>query len=100
MVWQNMSSFEAEFPYQVSPYFKTAATLRACSGSVVTTYDTKDANLNGRGQTVVSQRNQHGSCCNNGTQQPIRLFSGLGDSVNVIEEDIFFPGGVMHITDG
>ena len=96
----NNSWIPSEFRYQVSPYLKTAATLRSCSGSVVTTYDTENSNLYGRGQTVVSQRDLDYSCCNTNLTEPIRLFSGLGRSVTVIEEDIFFPGGVIHITDG
>lgn len=92
--FQNFSLLIQEYPYQVSPYFKPAAVLRACTGSIVTTYDIEDANLNGRGQTVVSQRQ---SC---GSTGPIELFSGLGRSVQVVEEDIFFDGWVIHITDG
>jgi len=91
---QNFSLLIQEYPYQISPYFKPAAVLRACTGSIVTTYDTEDANLNGRGQTVVSQRQ---SCNSTG---PIELFSGLGNSVQVVEEDIFFDGWVIHITSG
>jgi len=91
---QNLSLVIQEYPYQVSPYFKPAAVLRGCTGSIVTTYDTEDANLNGRGQTVVSQRQ---SC---GSAGPIELFSGLGRSVQVIEEDIYWEDWVIHITDG
>jgi hypothetical protein len=91
---QNFSLLIQEYAYQISPYFKPAAVLRACTGSIVTTYDTEDANLNGRGQTVVSQRR---SC---GAAGPIELYSGLGRSVQVIEEDIFWDGWVIHITDG
>jgi hypothetical protein len=98
-IWDNSSWIPAGYSYQVSPYFKPASVLRECSGSVITTYDTADANLNGRGQTVVSQQNQLESKCGNGTQGPITLYSGLGKSVKVIHEDIFFPGGVIHITD-
>lgn len=90
---QNFSSIIEKYPYQLSPYFKPAAVLRGCTGSIVTTYDTEDANLNGRGQTVVSQRK---SCS---STSPIQLFSGLGRSVQVIEEDIYFDGWVIHITD-
>lgn len=99
-IWNNNSWIPPEFRYQVSPYLKTAATLRACSGSAVTTYDTENANLYGRGQNFVSQRNPDHSCCDTDSKEPIRLFSGFGRSVTVIEEDIFFPGGVIHITDG
>ncbi|TLD29604.1 hypothetical protein E2P81_ATG05898 [Venturia nashicola] len=42
------------FTYQVSPYYKPGAVLRECSGSVVTSYDTIHANLNGRGQTLFT----------------------------------------------
>jgi hypothetical protein len=98
-IWDNSSWIPAGFSYQVSPYFKPAAVLRQCSGSVITTYDTKDANLNGRGQTVVSQRAES-NCSANGPQDPIMLYSGLGNVVKIIKEDIFFPGGVIHITDG
>ena len=92
--FQNFSLLIQEYPYQISPYFKPAAVLRACTGSIVTTYDIEDANLNGRGQTVVSQRQ---SCSSTG---PIELFSGLGKSVQIIEEDIFFNGWLVHITNG
>lgn len=87
------------YTYQVSPYFKPAAVLRECTGSIVTSYDTIHANLNGRGQTFVSQRNNT-SCVNNtcGAAQ-IRLYSGHGNFVTIIKEDIFFPGGVIHIAD-
>jgi hypothetical protein len=98
-IWDNSSWIPAGYSYQVSPYYKPASVLRECSGSIVTTYDTTDANLNGRGQTVVSQRNQLESSCGNGTQGAITLYSGLGKSVKIIHEDIFFPGGVIHITD-
>jgi hypothetical protein len=96
-VWDNSSWIPSDYQYQVSPYYKPAAVLRACSGSVVTTYDTVHANLNGRGQSFVSQRNLSGPCCAN--SDPIRLFSGRGDNVTIIKEDIFFPGGVIHIAD-
>lgn len=89
---QNQSFIPPEYRYQVSPYFKPAAVLRGCTGSIVTTYDTADANLDGRGQTVVSQR----QCSSDG---PIRMVSGLGNVVQVLQEDIYFPGGVIHITD-
>ncbi|RDW75373.1 hypothetical protein BP6252_06515 [Coleophoma cylindrospora] len=90
----NITSFVQEYPYQASPYFKPSAVLRGCTGSVVTTFDTEDANLAGRGQTVVSQRP---SCL---STVPIELVSGLGNSVHVIEEDIILDGWLIHITDG
>ena len=99
-LWTNNSWIPSEFRYQVSPYLKTAATLRACSGSVVTTYNTADSNLYGRGQSVVSQRYPDHSCCDTDSKEPIRLFSGFGRSVTIIKEDICFPGGIIHITDG
>jgi len=95
---RNNVTWPAEgYSYQVSPYFKPAAVLRECSGSVVTSFDTIHANLNGRGQTWVSQRNYSTPCCTNST--PIRLFSGGGAISTVIQADIFFPGGVLHIVD-
>ena len=100
-LWSNNSWIPSEFRYQVSPYLKTATALRSCSGSAVTTYDTENSNLYGsRGQTVISQRDLDYSYCDTNLTEPIRLLSGLGRSVTIIEEDIFFPGGVIHITDG
>ncbi|KAE9976365.1 hypothetical protein EG327_008158 [Venturia inaequalis] len=87
-----------EYTYQVSPYYKLGAVLRECSGSIVTSYDTIHANLNGRGQTFVSQRNA--SCKESGcTNAPIKLASGLGEIVTILKEDIKFSWGVMHIAD-
>ncbi|QDS77288.1 hypothetical protein FKW77_004308 [Venturia effusa] len=86
-----------EYAYQVSPYYKPAAVLRECSGSVVTSFDTIHANLEGRGQTWVSQRNYSEPCCTNST--PIRLISGGGAVSIVLEADIPFPGGILHIVD-
>jgi hypothetical protein len=91
---QNLSLFIQEHPYQASPYYKPAAVLRGCTGSIITTFDTEDANLNGRGQTVVSQRQ---SC---GSTGPIELFSGLGKSVQIVQEDLFIDGWLVHISDG
>jgi hypothetical protein len=86
-----------DYSYQVSPYYKPAAVLRECSGSIVTSFDTTHANLNGRGQTWVSQRNYSAPCCADNT--PIRLFSGGGAVSTIIQADIRFPGGILHIVD-
>lgn len=85
------------YSYQVSPYYKPAAVLRECSGSIVTSFDTIHANLEGRGQTWVSQRNYSEACCTNST--PIRLISGGGAVSTILQADIPFPGGILHIVD-
>jgi hypothetical protein len=85
------------YAYMVSPFYKPAAVLRECSGSIVTSFDTIHANLNGRGQTWVSQRNLSEPCCTNST--PIRILSGGGSVSTVIQADLYFPGGVLHIVD-
>jgi hypothetical protein len=87
------------FAYQVSPFYKPAAVLRECSGSVITTFDTLRANLDGRGQTVVSQRNLSASCSSSSCE-PIRIISGNDTAgVRILRPDIRFPGGILHIVD-
>lgn len=87
----------AGYSYQVSPYYKPAAVLRECSGSVITSFDTTHANLDGRGQSWVSQRNSSEPCCTDST--PIRLISGGGAISTILKADIRFPGGILHIVD-
>ncbi|KAK2767593.1 hypothetical protein FQN54_003751 [Arachnomyces sp. PD_36] len=95
-------SQESQYLYQGSQNVADAAALRGFTGKIVETRNT-DANLGGRGQSVLSTGErealaQGGSSCN-GTS-PISLFSGLGNTVTILTEDIPFDGGVIHITDG
>lgn len=101
-VWDPIDRDNATWPregfaYQVSPYYKPARVLRGCSGSIVTSFDTTHANLEGRGQTWLSQRNYSEACCTDST--PIRLISGGGAVSIVLKADIRFPGGILHIVD-
>ncbi|KAH0556188.1 hypothetical protein GP486_005883 [Trichoglossum hirsutum] len=82
--------------YQLSPELKTAAILRGRTGGIVETLDIVDANIGGRAQSVLS----HGNSTCNVPPAPIQLFSGLGNSVTIIEEDIPFAGGIIHIVSG
>jgi len=94
----NESSIPKSLLYQFSPYYKPAAVLKSGTGSVVTTLDIFNSNFGTvRGQSVISQRNTTGGACP--VSDPIKLFSGFGDRATVLKEDIFFDGGVIHITD-
>ncbi|KAL4935556.1 FAS1 domain-containing protein [Aspergillus oleicola] len=90
-----------QYLYQVTDQYLTAADLRASMGVVVETLDT-DANLGGRGQAVLSHgRRENASIEVNVTSTaPVRLYSGLGDNVTIVQEDIPFDGGILHIISG
>lgn len=85
-----------QYLYQVSDQLLTAADLRNSTGSVIESLSTK-ANLGGRGQAVISQ-GQRGDSYD--ASSSIGLFSGLGNNVTIVEEDIPFEGGVIHIISG
>jgi hypothetical protein len=111
-------TLDHQFLYQLSPNLVDAATLRGftgnITGSIVPTFDTQDANLGGSAQVVLShgerdnlvfggnsRRSVHGrSLCNDTTLAPIQLFSGMGNNVTIIKEDIPFDGGLLQITNG
>ncbi|CEL08705.1 hypothetical protein ASPCAL11850 [Aspergillus calidoustus] len=88
----------AQYLYQGSDQLLTAADLRGFTGSLIGTLGS-ESTLGGRGQAVLSQgqRASGGAC--NGTS-PIELFSGLGNSITILEEDIEFEGGILHIVSG
>ncbi|OCL05411.1 FAS1 domain-containing protein [Glonium stellatum] len=88
--------------YQISPYLIDAAAMRDLTGSTIQTLDNSSTLLNGRSQVVLShgQRdsaNASQALC--GAPSPIHLFSGGGDNVTIIKEDVYFDGGVLHVTD-
>lgn len=85
-----------QYLYQISDQFFTAADLRNSTGSVIESLNT-NGNLGGRGQAVISHGKRDDS---DGTTAPIGLFSGLGDNVTVVEENIPFDGGIIHIISG
>ncbi len=85
-----------QYLYQISDQFFTAADLRNSTGSVIESLNT-NGNLGGRGQAVISHGQRGDS---DGTTAPIGLFSGLGDNVTVVEENIPFDGGIIHIISG
>ncbi|KAI9864675.1 MAG: hypothetical protein M1813_003165 [Trichoglossum hirsutum] len=90
------------FLYQISPGLKFASMLRSGTGSIAETLDVQDANLGGWAQSVVShgQRDvNHTNTCPD-TTTPIQMYSGMGDSVTIVKEDIPFDGGIIHITSG
>lgn len=78
-------------------------------GHVVVTND-KSGNLNGEGQAVVA----HGRSDNNSenskralfprqsnvTVGAIKISSGLGNNVSIIQGDIPYDGGIIHTVDG
>ncbi|KAL4733159.1 FAS1 domain-containing protein [Aspergillus similis] len=88
-----------QYLYQVSNQLLTAEILRGFTGSIVETLDT-EANLGGGGQTVLTrgQRGVENACSN--TTAPIQLISGLGNTVTIVEEDIPFDGGILHVVSG
>ncbi|KAL3430683.1 FAS1 domain-containing protein [Aspergillus tetrazonus] len=85
-----------QYLYQVSNQLLTAESLRGYTGSIIETLDT-EANLGGGGQTVLTrgQRGVENACSN--TTAPIKLISGLGNAVTIVEEDIPFDGGILHV---
>ncbi|KAL2846190.1 FAS1 domain-containing protein [Aspergillus pseudoustus] len=88
----------AQFLYQVSDQLVTAADLRGFTGSIIGTLGSEPG-LDGRGQVVLSQGQRASSGACNGTAA-IELFSGLGNSITILEEDIEFDGGILHIVSG
>jgi hypothetical protein len=88
-----------QYLYQVSNQLLTAEILRGYTGSIIETLDT-EANLGGGGQTVLTrgQRGVENACSN--TTAPIQLISGLGNAVTIVEEDIPFDGGILHVISG
>ncbi|OJI99440.1 hypothetical protein ASPVEDRAFT_515191 [Aspergillus versicolor CBS 583.65] len=85
-----------QYLYQVSDQLLTAADLRNSTGSVIESLST-NANLGGRGQAVISQ-GQRGDSYD--ADSSIGLFSGLGNNVTIVEQDIPFNGGIIHIISG
>ncbi|KAL4931799.1 fasciclin domain-containing protein [Aspergillus undulatus] len=92
-----------QYLYQVTDQYLTAADLRASTGSVMETLDT-DANLSGRGQAVLSHGRREQSDVDIETNftsaPPVRLYSGLGNTVTILQEDIPYDGGILHIISG
>lgn len=95
------SAFNKSLLYQISPEVVDAASLRAGTGSVVSTYYSQDTLLGGSTQRVLSHGMRDcladGGVC--GPSAPIQMYSGLGDIVTILEEDIPFDGGVIHFSD-
>ncbi|RDW79300.1 fasciclin domain-containing protein [Aspergillus mulundensis] len=92
--------------YQVSNQLLTQATLRAFTGSVIETLDT-NAGLGGGGQVVLTRglrdagnRTGNSSLGCVDEAQPVRIYGGLGESVEILEADIPFDGGIFHIVSG
>ncbi|KAF7504443.1 hypothetical protein GJ744_002247 [Endocarpon pusillum] len=94
---KEMLSLETDWlSYHIFNELLPAATLRAGFGKTMISNNTV-ANLNGSRQVVISRPSSSGSSlCNNET---IKLFSGLGDSATIVEEDIPFDYGLIHIID-
>lgn len=94
---REMLSLEKDLlSYHIFNELLPAATLRAGFGKTMISNNTV-ANLNGSRQVVISRPSSSASSlCNNGT---IKLFSGLGDSATIVEEDIPFDYGLIHIID-
>ncbi|KAJ0419914.1 FAS1 domain-containing protein [Aspergillus carlsbadensis] len=88
----------AQYLYQASDQLLTAADLRGFTGSVIGTLGS-ESTLGGRGQAILSQGQRAAAGACNGTA-PIELFSGLGNSITILEEDIEFEGGILHIVSG
>jgi len=82
--------------YQWSPYIIYAAQMRAYTGAIIPTHYTADAILDGRAQSVLShgERDVNGGC---NSTAPIHLFSGRGNNVTILQEDIPFQGGLIHL---
>jgi hypothetical protein len=86
--------------YQISPHILPSRLLRSFTGNVIPTFDFQDAILNGRAQVALShgQRDAGGDRGCNSTD-PIRLYSGLGNTATILVPDIPFNGGYIHIVD-
>lgn len=84
------------FLYQFSPHVLPAALHRKFTGIIVPTFDKENALLNGRGQVVTThgEREYNGAC---NSTDPIKLYSGRGNTVEILVEDIPFDGGLLHI---
>ncbi|KAL5340001.1 hypothetical protein BJX70DRAFT_397240 [Aspergillus crustosus] len=87
-----------QYQYQSSDQLLTAATLRAYTGSIVQPLNIY-ADLGGPGQVVLTRGQRDGDTCG-GSPGPIRLYSGLGNEATIVEEDIPFDGGILHIITG
>lgn len=85
-----------QYLYQVSDQLFTAADLRNSTGSVIESLNA-NANLGGRGQAVISPGRRGDSY---DASSSIGLFSGLGNNVTIVEENIPFDGGIIHIISG
>jgi hypothetical protein len=89
--------------------------MSAGSGKPMQSND-KSANLDGAGQSAVSnplnvtqsnvakrwassplRRNSHSNTTS--TPSLLKIFTGLGNNVNIIQADILYDGGVLHIVD-
>ncbi|KAL3477305.1 FAS1 domain-containing protein [Aspergillus californicus] len=88
-----------QYLYQVSDTLLTAEDLRGSTGSIIETLDT-ETNLGGRGQAVLSHGQRDIPAASSNTSFPIQLFSGLGNNVTILQEDIQFDGGIIHIVSG
>ncbi|OCL08892.1 FAS1 domain-containing protein [Glonium stellatum] len=102
LLMARQSIISQPYLYQIAPYLIDAATMRGFTGCIVQTLDNYSVDLDGRPQVVLShgQRdsiNASQSSCS-GTPSPIHIFSGIGN-VTIAKEDIYFEGGIMHITD-
>ena len=115
-----LANIEAQWRYQLSPDFKDAATLRGFTGSIVSTFESSNALLGGASQSIVSHGQRDASAGllstpSNITRRsdpflqsrdvctssaPIHLFSGFGNNVTILQENIPFDGGIIHIVDG
>ena len=97
LVGRQVVSFDDEFfSYHIFNELLPAATLSGGFGKIMISNNTV-ANLNGCGQVVISHAQPSGSSpCPGGK---IKLFSGLGEVVEIIKQDIPFDYGLIHILD-
>lgn len=107
-------SLDAYYTYHQAPGIIDSTQLSSMSGAIVNTFYVEDAILDGNPQVVLSQGERDSifsnaqltprglnarALCNTSTS-PIHLYTGLGNNVTIVQADIPYDGGIIHITDG
>lgn len=97
------NSLNSQYLYQMSPYLIDAATMRSFTGSIIETLYGQSAALDNRTQAVLSHGERDSPNVTQtrcGPPLPIHIFSGMGNYVTIIEEDLHFEGSLIQVTDG
>lgn len=104
----NYAGEAADSDVQVTHRLSSTYSLRQPRSAVIETFD-NNGNLGGSNISLPTDaQSEYGakkmkrglSGCDNNTMEPVKIFSGLGNTVSIIKEDIPYDHGLIQTTDG